>query len=342
MELVRSVGCNGGLRKRWWQFVHNMVPHPMRSMSLPSSTRSLLIFWRDSVYVVAPLVLFLLPSQLQAQSDSTYCRTRTEGPFMVGKFKTVSVFAKITRVHQGDLPTHEWLDSDTSAILVDSANRRLYSVHDVPMGGSGDRRYQCKQLYFPLLGNVIAFKCSSAPSYPGDDESFRVFGLDSRSRFIDCAGDVPQEPLRIVYLDSRNRIEPVIVDSASKYAQPFFETIDIIYGLESRAYYAIHPNGVPLDADAQKLRFQKLPVFVDSKAARRDREYSLPHVKTVVLYLKPHKDLSKTLQLEVRRDSRVEFLDLFLHNIWWLHVTIDGHKGYVDHDGAQILGATID
>jgi hypothetical protein len=278
-----------------------------------------------------------MSSDLRSQSDSTYILTRIDGPYKIGKDSSITVFAKITRVHLGNPREPEWPDSDTSLMLVTSENRILYSIKEIPLG-DGDRNYKCTQLFFPTFGNVVSFNRSYAPSDPSDHGSTQLFALDSRSRLISLAGVLPEIPSAIVFLDSRNLDKPVVVDSKSRFAKPFIETDLWLESFMTRAYYPIFPMGIRGDTLAIMAPFRKLPVFVDAARAQRWRQSMHPDGKTVLLYKKPEDDPLKTVELLVRVDSKIKFLDVVHLAEWWLHVVIDGQEGYLDHDGWGHIG----
>ena len=270
------------------------------------------------------------------RTDSGIVNTRTIGPVTIGRDHMMNVYIHITRVHLKT--TESWPDSDTSFVVVDSLGRELYRRRSVNEPGGAQTDFDCLQFTISTVGSTLVCCSSISPSYGDDGGDTQVLGLDSNGKLVPFTSVMPQGASNVVFLDSRNTVEPTFVDSTKPYAQPALETDYSIGSFRVKGYFHIYPNGFTDREQPHTFDFDKWPVLIDAGEAQKGRKRANRTDSTVLLFDKPNKEKSGTNRVLVRLDSQIKFLDAAYVGNWWLHVIIDGHEGYINKSQFVVLG----
>lgn len=275
--------------------------------------------------------------QAQDGPDSSYVITRDLGPFMLGRDKLMNVYARITHVHLRSQEADGWPDSDTLLILSDDAGRTLYEQRAHTTLGGAETDYKCKQSYIPTIGNVLICSESTAPSMD-DGDSFHMFGVNSKGQFVLLAPLVPKSDYRVVFLDSRKRRNPIVVDTLNPYATPVIE-VEFWSGYYSvKMYYIIYPQGYSIGKQRRLMHFDEIPVSIEPEDLSQTRGYYTDRDSVLSLFPSPKADRSEARRITVHSDSKIKCLYASYVRDWWLFVSIDGHEGYITGDDCYTLG----
>lgn len=314
----------------------------MKTMSI--LYRSILLF------LVVNISGFSLP--LQEKAGKISVSTKTVGPFIIGQNHRTSVYVRITHVRLG--PEYQyWGDSDTVLVVVDKAGKELFRRSSQVTLGGGETTFECSQVYLPTIGNTLMCVCTDAPASPNENADIQFFGLNSKNKFVPLTCTIPQNSYKLVFLDSRTKKRPILIDSLKSYAKPAFEVALWSGHYDAKVYYEIFPQGFY----KQKVlfHFDQIPVDIDSTDIAQSRQEYHKTENTVSLYARPSADYPKdqsTVSLSthsstnvsgvrhitIKPTSRIRFFYAsYLHG-WWLHVAIDDHDGYVTDHGCRELG----
>lgn len=275
-------------------------------------------------------------SEAAFNPDSVY--TRTVGPITIGRDHYINVYVKITHVHKHLDSGDGWPDSDTSFVVVDSLGRELYRRRSVNEAGDAQTDFDCQQLSIPTIGSTIACYSSIAPSYGPHGEDTQILGLGSNNKVVPYTTILPQGSWKVVFLDSRNTVEPTVVSEHDPNALPALEVQYSISSFEVKGYFHIYPEGFQEGKQKANFDFDKIAIIVDTLRAQRGRQPYAKVGRTIRLCDKPTKNDVCPNQVRVRTDSRVKFLDAAYLDGWWIHIIIDGQDGYVPSGDFTVLG----
>ncbi len=287
------------------------------------------------------LWIFTFPaflSPLQAQVDKHQVSTKTIGPFSIGKDHQLKVYARITHVHLRKDESDGWPDSDTSLVVVDSAGKVLFKQSAITTLGGAQTDFGCSQLYIHSLGNVLTCASSISPTVAGDGEQFQLFSISAKGRFVPITSVVGQSYPTVVFLDSRTRTKPILVDSSLSYAKPAIEVQFYTGYYDVKVYFAIYPEGFSEGKHRGLFHFDQIPVVINPKEVERWRKGYNGQATQVLLYPAPEADVSLVPPVTITSSSHIEYLYASYRHDWWLFVSIDGHRGYVSRRECNKLG----
>jgi hypothetical protein len=276
-------------------------------------------------------------AQIQAQTDSTFSSTELLGPFSIGHVSTKTIYAKIIHVHLREGQHDGWPDSDTCLVVLDSAGNSLLCWGLDAVLGSSKTEFYCFQHTIPIVGSVLACSQEVYPS-AGESGFTTMFAFNSKGKFVDVVEPLSEFPGKIVYLDTRSMIRPVFADSTRPYAQPAIQTTLWTGNFAAKEYHRIFPEGVPEDNQPLTYVFKEIPVEIDSAQAVRNRRRDDEGARTIHLLSKPGSPTSKIKTIRIRPDTVIRFLNALHSNVWWLHIIVDGHEGFVGEEDFWSIG----
>ena len=281
----------------------------------------------------------------------------TAGPFIIGQVHQMSVYVRITHVRLG--PEYQyWGDSDTALVVVDKAGKELFRRSSQVKLGGGETSFECSQVHIPTVGNTLMCVCTDAPAVSNEGTDVQFFGLNLKNKFVPITSTIPQNSYKLVFLDSRTKKKPIFVDSLKSYAKPAFEAALWTGYYDAKVYFKIYPQGFSENKQKDLFHFDQIPIDIDSTDIAQSRQEYSKRENTVSLYPRPSADYPKdenTVSLSnhsstnvtgvkniiVKPTSRLKFFYAsYLHG-WWLHVSIDGHDGYVTDHGCSDLGFPV-
>ena len=283
------------------------------------------------------LSLSVLAISVQAQVDEHQVHTNTLGPFTIGKDHQLTVYARITHVHLQKDEADGWPDSDTLLVVVDGNGRTLYRQSAYTTLGGAETEFGCSLEYIPTVGNVLMCTESVSPTVATDGETVRLFGVNSKRKFVPLTARINRFDYKIVFLDSRTRRRPIVVDSSLAYAKPAFEVENWAGYYEVKLYRPIYPEGFSRGRDPILYHFDEIPVDIDSNEVRGQQGNRRGDVR-VSLYPTAGASASQVENIMVKPNSQIKYLYASYVHDWWLFVSVDGQKGFVTRSDCPKLG----
>ena|SRR5208283_1654043 len=308
--------------------------------------RSILLF------LVVNIGGFSLP--LQEKPGKISVSTKTIGPFTIGRVNQMNVYARTIHVRLG--PEYQyWGDSDTALVVLDNAGKELFRRSSQVTLGGGETSFECSQVYLPTVGYTLMCVCTDAPASSNEGTDIQFFGINLKNKFVPLTGTIPQNSYKLVFLDSRTKKRPILIDSLKSYARPAIEITLWSGSYGAKVYYRIYSQGLSGSNQPELFHFDQIPVDADSADIARWRREENKETNTVSLYAQPSVNYPKdegndslpnrsstsvpSLQkIVVNSTSKLKFYYASYFHGWWLLVSIDGHIGYLTDHGCQDLG----
>jgi hypothetical protein len=265
--------------------------------------------------------LLLLGSASFLAADIQWAN-RSYGPFKLGTAKEKAVAVEV-RTAELKAAGVQWPKTDGSITVRDGKGEVIYR-RNYPTTGEFELKIVVAGVELPGGRKAVLIMREFSPSAPGTGVDGQFFAFSSAGQFVpisgvivpSCNDAVPSNfPVREKTVGGRKRIEVEVRDWTGHFGVIRYFPLD----LEGVA----HNTAQPISAD-------RYPVQVRVEDARRIRKDDFPKGSTVNLFKQPVSAGAPSAQVNVRPDSKIEFLDAIeVDRQWWLRVKIDGKEGYV-------------
>jgi hypothetical protein len=278
---------------------------------------------------------------LQNNNDSTYVRFNKHGPFILINKSGVSVniYVLVDQIHYSVKLKYTHQEDDFGYTFIDSCRHILYQIKNKPENGDGSNTIHIAQIIVPRVGPLILLMTDYGPSTCSDGTLGQLFGFDKFDKIV------PFSPYMSTICNSTFR--PVLIQANGKFTQSEYSNdSSAVPAIETDLWtgnFAVHTLTPIWSSSTSPKRFyqKKYQVSIDSSDVARNRERNKGEDIKIDIYSKPHKSKTLCISVPVRENSTIKFLDAVDEDDqkhWWLHIVIDGVKGYITNPDFPKVG----
>jgi len=263
------------------------------------------------------------------------------GPFILKNNSGVSVniYVLVDQIHYSEKLKYTHQEDDFGYTFIDSCGHILYKIKNKPENGDGSNTIHLAQIIVPRVGPLILLMRDYGPSTSSDGTLGRLFGFDKFDKLV------PFSPYMSTIGNSTFR--PVLIRAQGKFTQSEYSNdSSAVPAIETESWtgnFAVYKLAPIWSSSTSPKRFnqKKYQVDIDSSEVARDRERNKGEDITICIYSKPHKSKPSYPSVPVRENSTIKFLDAVVEEAqyhWWLHIIIDGVKGYITYPDFPKVG----